>query len=290
MTIARYEVFDKIVELKSLTKAGNALNLTQPGVSHAINSLEKEWGIPLIKRSRSSIQLTNDGERILKHIRELLKINQEINQEVAAIKGMEIGTVKVGTFASVASQWLPKIITFFQKDNPNIEVELYEGNYKYIEHSLLNNAIDCGFLALPSESKSLKETFLKKDPIVCIVSKKNPLHEQKVISFSQIEKEPFIIPRAGGDSDATKIFKEHKIKPSIKYELFEDKAIISMVENNLGISIISEMALNGHNNGISVLNLEVESYRSIGIVTTTTVSPATKKFIEYVRVWVEKFS
>lgn len=290
MTISRYEVFNKVVELKSLTKAGNALNLTQPGITHAINSLETEWGIPLIKRSRSGVQLTNDGARIIKHIRELLRINEEINQEVAAIKGIEIGTVKVGTFASVASQWLPKIITIFQKTYPNIEIELFEGNYKNIEQWLLNNEVDCGFLALPSSSKSLKAIPLKKDPMVCIVSKQNPLHKQKVISFSQIEKEPFIIPGEGGDTDVIRIFKEHNIKPNIKYELFGDKAIVSMVEDNLGISITSEMALDGYSKDVSILQLEVDSYRSIGLVTTTTVSPATKKFIECVRNWVEQFS
>ncbi|OCA92018.1 LysR family transcriptional regulator [Pseudobacillus wudalianchiensis] len=291
MTISRYEVINKVVELKSLTKAGIALNLTQPGVSHAINSLESEWGIPLIRRSRSGVQLTSDGERIIKHIRELLRINDEINQEVAAIKGLEIGTVRVGTFASVASQWLPKIITYFQKSNPNIEIELFEGDYKKIEQWLLNNEVDCGFLALPASSKSLNVIPLKKDPMVCIVSNQNPLHKQKKILFSQIEQEPFIIPREGGDTDVTRIFKKHNIKPNIKYELYEDKAIVSMVENNLGINILSEMvAREESSKDFSILELEVNSYRLIGLATLPTISPATEKFIAHVKTWVEQFS
>ncbi|MFJ7977019.1 LysR family transcriptional regulator [Peribacillus sp. JNUCC 23] len=291
MTISRYEVISRVVELKSLTKAANSLNLTQPGVSHAINSLETEWGIPLITRSRSGVQLTSDGARIIKHIRELLQINEEIKQEVAAIKGMEVGTVKVGTFASVASQWLPKIITFFQQSYPNIEIKLFEGDYKTIEHWLVNNEVDCGFLVLPALSKSLEVIPLKKDPMVCIVSNQNPLHKQKKITFNQIENEPFIIPKEGGDTDVTRIFKEHTIKPAIKYELYEDNAIISMVENNLGISILSEMvALNNSSNDFSILNLEIDSYRIIGLATTSTTSPATEKFIECVKVWVEQFT
>jgi LysR family transcriptional activator of glutamate synthase operon len=289
MTISRYEIFHKVIELKSFTKAGDALNLTQPGISHAIKSLETEWGIPLITRSRSDVQLTGDGERIIRHIRELLRVNGEIEQEVAAIKGLEVGTVKVGTFASVASQWLPKIIKSFQKDNPNIDIKLFQGDYQDIENALLNNEIDCGFLVLPSLSKSLHVIPLKKDPMVCIVSTQNPLHEQKTISFSQIEKEPFIIPSEGGDIDVTRIFKKHHIKPNIKYELFEDKAIISMVKNDLGISILSEMALSGYSEGVSVLDLEVASHRLIGLATTSTISPATEKFIEYIKTWVGQF-
>ncbi|AZU64448.1 LysR family transcriptional regulator [Neobacillus mesonae] len=289
MTISRYEVFAKVVELKSFSKAAVMLNLTQPGISHAINSLESEWGIPLILRSRSGVELTADGARILKHVRELLRINEEINQEVSAINGLEVGTVKVGTFSSVAAQWLPNIITFFQNDNPKIEVEIFQGDYKSIENWLLDNVIDCGFLALPSSSNSLKSIPLKKDPMVCIVSKQNPLHKQKRIMFHQIEKESFIIPREGGNIDVTRIFKKYNVKPKIKYELFDDNAIASMVENNHGISILSEMTLRGFSNNVSILSLEEDSFRLIGLATSQSISPATEKFIQYVKSWVDQF-
>ncbi|MFC5591466.1 LysR family transcriptional regulator [Sporosarcina soli] len=288
MTISRYEIFDKVIELKSFTKAADALSLTQPGISHAIKSLETEWGIPLITRSRSDIQLTSDGERIIWYIRDLLRIHEEIEQEVAAIKGLEVGTVKVGTFTSVASHWLPKIIKLFQNENPNIDIKLLLGSHQEIENALLNNEIDCGIIALPTLSKTLNVMPLKEDSMLCIVSKENPLHKQKKILFSQIEKEPFIILSEGGDIDVMRIFNQHHIRPTIKYELDQDKAIISMVRDDLGISILSEMALSGYSEVISVLELEVASHRLIGLATTSTVSPATKKFIEMVKTWVEE--
>ncbi len=288
MTISRYEIFDKVIELKSFTKAAEALNLTQPGISHAIKSLETEWGIPLITRSRSDIQLTSDGERIIWYIRDLLRVHEEIEQEVAAIKGLEVGTVKVGTFTSVASHWLPKIIKLFQKENPNIDIKLLLGSHQEIENALLNNEIDCGIIALPALSKTLNVIPLKEDSMLCIVSKENPLHRQKKIRFSQIENEPFIMLSEGGDIDVTRIFNQHQIRPTIKYELDEDKAIISMVRDNLGISILSEMALSGYSKEISILELEVASHRLIGLATTSTVSPATKKFIEKVKTWVKQ--
>ena len=108
--IAKYEVFRTVVESGSLTKAADLLHMTQSGVSHAISSLETELGIALLTRDRSGITLTADGELVLQRIREVLTANERLNQQVAAIKGLEIGTVRIGTFTSVSAQWLPGVI------------------------------------------------------------------------------------------------------------------------------------------------------------------------------------
>jgi DNA-binding transcriptional LysR family regulator len=80
------------------------LNLTQSGISHAITSLETELGFSLLTRGRSGIYLTNNGERMLTYIRDILSLNDKIKQEVTAINGLEVGLVRIGTFTSVATQ------------------------------------------------------------------------------------------------------------------------------------------------------------------------------------------
>lgn len=110
LSLAKYEIFSTVVELGSLTKAGDTLGLTQSAVSHAISSLESEWGFSILNRGRSGIQLTSNGERILKYIREILMWNEEMNQEIANINGLEVGTVRIGTISSVSIHWLPEIM------------------------------------------------------------------------------------------------------------------------------------------------------------------------------------
>ena len=72
LSLAKFEIFSAVVELGSLTKAGEALGLTQSAVSHAISSLETEWGFSILNRGRSGVHVTNNGERILKYVREIL--------------------------------------------------------------------------------------------------------------------------------------------------------------------------------------------------------------------------
>src|SRR5699024_3723867 len=73
VSLVKYEIFNKVVELGSLTKAGEELSLSQSAVSHAIGGLESEWGFSILNRGRSGITLTSNGERVLRYIREILK-------------------------------------------------------------------------------------------------------------------------------------------------------------------------------------------------------------------------
>lgn len=286
MTLAKFEVFRTVIELGGLSKAAEALGLTQSAVSHAIASLESDFGFTLLTRGRSGISLTSNGERILLYIHEILKWNEQMMQEVANINGIEVGTVRIGTFPSVFIQWLPQIMKQFKQSFPLIEIKLFEGNYDDIEQWIVNGAVDFGFLSLPT-SKAFEVIPLKKDKMLCILPDTHPLHQQDKIYFEQIKNEMFIMPKSNIDKDVRKILKNNNVTPEIQYEVEEDQAIIAMVQNNLGISILPEMILYRIPNNVCVINLEGDNYRSIGIAATSlkNISPAAGKFIEYVKLW-----
>jgi DNA-binding transcriptional LysR family regulator len=287
VSLIKFEILSAVVEMGSLTKAAETLGLTQSAVSHAISSLESEWGFYLLNRDRSGIRLTSNGERILKYIREVLQCNEQLKQEVAAINGLEVGTVRIGTFTSVSTQWLPEIMKRFESQHPSIEIKLLEGDYDDINQWIANGTVDFGFVSLSTSSKSFEIIPLKKDRMLCILPNEHPLCEQNVISFSQIEEEPFIMPKWGNDNDVKRTLKENRIKPKVKYEVVEDQAIIAMVQNGLGISIFPEMALFRVPNNIQILPLVGDHFRTIGIAVTSlkNISPVAQKFIDYVKSW-----
>ncbi|MCP8970481.1 LysR family transcriptional regulator [Ectobacillus ponti] len=286
MSLAKFEIFSTVVELGSLTKAGDTLGLTQSAVSHAIASLELEWGFSILNRGRSGISLTSNGERVLRYIREILKWKEEMEQEIASIKGLEIGTVRIGTFSSVSVQWLPEILKTFHEFHPSIEIKLLEGDYSDIEHWISAGLVDFGFVSLPT-AQQFEVVPLRKDRMLCIVSDQHPLARQDTISFASIQEEELIMSRKGSDNDLRRIFKENHVTPNVKFELRDDLAIISMVQNGMGISILPEMVLYQLPKGVRILHLEQENYRTIGIaaVSFKTLAPATKKFIAYLRSW-----
>lgn len=284
MSMNKFKVLLKVVELGSLTKAAEVMGFTQSGVSHMINSLEDEFGFSLLIRNRSGAKLTTNGEEIVKTIREILKWNEHLEQQVASIHGIELGTIHIGTFTSVGVHWLPGIIQDFQRDYPHIEIRLVEGDYREIEDWIAEGKIDCGFLSLPTWD-IFDAIPLHQDPMLVLLPREHPLSSEDSITLAQIENEPFIMPSKGSDYDVNRVLEKARTKPDIKYTLGDDYAIMAMVEKGLGISILPELVLRGQRRNIRLIELKEKSFRSLGIAVSSLreVSPATKRFLNYVK-------
>lgn len=286
MSLVKYEILNAVVEYGSLTKAADALNITQSAISHAIASLEADCGFTLLNRGRTGVKVTAEGERILGYTREILRWNELMNQEISLIRGAEVGTVRIGTFASVSTQWLPGILKQFRLRHPGIEIKLWEGDYAEIEAWLAGGAIDLGFLSL-SESMSYETIPLQKDRMMCILPLGHPLADETSVSFELLLEQPFILPRWGGDNEIERLIRQHAAKLNVVYEVAEDQAIMAMVRNGLGISLLPEMVLQGHTNELALVPLSGDPYRTIGLVcpSLANLSPATRRFIEAVQEW-----
>lgn len=283
MTLNRYEIVRSVVEAGTLSKAAEDIGLSQSAISHALANLESEFGFKLLTRGRSGIKLTSNGEKVLIYMNEILNVHEKLIQEVNQIKGLEIGVVRIGTFPSVSIQWLPEMMKYFQEEHPNIELKLYEGDYDEIEGWIADRTVDFGFLPLPIQKKD-EIIPLKKDRLLCVMSEDHPFANQELIQFHQLENERFIMPKSTIDKDVRRVLKEKRIKPNVQYEIAEDFAIISMVQKNLGISILPELILYSLPETIRVIPLEGNYYRTIGIVAPSLkdLSPGAKKVIDLI--------
>ncbi|WP_221563207.1 LysR family transcriptional regulator [Alkalihalobacillus sp. TS-13] len=281
MSIQRYEVFNKVVQMRNITKAGHQLGLTQSGVSHALKSFEEELGIPLLIRNRTGLQLTNEGKRVYEYTLRIMQTHNNLLQEVQTLKGLKTGTIKVGSFASVTSQWIPKILTIFSEKYPGITVEIYEDDYKSLEKAVSTGELDICFTT-DSDNKSIEFIPLIKDKLHCIVSNKNPLSNQKVMKAKDIEKYPLIKPKKGWDNEVEDFFNQNQIVPTVKYEVSDDQSILSLVQANIGINIRPELVLKNAPSSITLLDFEQEAYRIIGLGMNEQKSPATSIFISTV--------
>lgn len=127
MDIQKYQAFLKTIEYGSITKAAEVLSYSQSGVSRMIQEVEKELGLPLLERGRGGVRLTSEGIKLLPQIKALCDAYQSLQQQANDLKGLETGLIRIGTFSSAATHWLPNIIKEFQKNHPNIEYELLLG-------------------------------------------------------------------------------------------------------------------------------------------------------------------
>ena len=120
MNIQKYMALIKTVEYGSFTRAAEVLNYSQSGVSRMIADLEREWGVSLLERGRFGVRLTSDGLRLLPYAKNVCGEYQKLQNQIEELNGLQSGLIRIGTFSSVATHWLPNIIRAFQSDYPNI--------------------------------------------------------------------------------------------------------------------------------------------------------------------------
>ncbi|MGM0970586.1 MAG: LysR family transcriptional regulator [Bacillota bacterium] len=279
----QYKVFLTVVECGSFTKAGEKLGLTQSGVSHNIAKLESELGVVLLRRNRNGLSLTDAGERVMPHIRQIVHHASLLEQEAALIQGMEVGSIKIGTFSSFSSKMLPQLIHRFTKGYPNIQVELYEGGYEEIEEWIASGTVDVGFLTQPS--REFETVPLFQDELVVLMQEDHRFNTKKVIEVDSLHNESFIMPKAGCDLLIKKLLKERGVKPQVLFEIGDNNTLISMVQEGLGVTIIPTFILPPQMSHTKVIRLETSVYREINLAFKSfkVASPSTKRWIEVVK-------
>ena len=283
MTLAQYEMLMAVVDNGSFTKAAEGLGCTQSAVSHGIDALEKELGFALITRSRAGVRLTGEGERLLPAVRNLLSSAEQLNQTAASIRGLDSGTVRIGTFTSVAVHWLPAVLKSFQHDYPKVEFILKNGDYHDVEQWIRDGSIDVGFVTVPS-ALGCECIPLKEDRLLAILPRGSRFASYPKFPIVECETEPFISLLESSDHDARMVFEAAGIKPNVRFYTKDDYAIIAMVENGLGMSIMPELLLKGRTDNMQVLPLVPEAKRTIGIAIAAgeKAGPATRRFVDYV--------
>lgn len=282
MSIIRYQIIVKVVELGSFTETAEKLNMTQSAVSHAVASLESEWGVALLIRDRKKgITLTEIGQKILPHIREILKRMEIINQEIALMTNLERGIIRIGTFASASSCLLPKLLAKFRKKHPKIDFKFYEGTYEEITEWLSSGIIDLGFVVKGKLSLNFDLLPLIKDNMVVAYHPNHRFKFKETVEMEDLKEESFIMPTGMYQSHVEELFTEAKIKPSILFEVQDCTTIANMVQEGLGITIGPELFLKTQQN-IKISRLNIKNSREVALACQSieSATPAVKEFLQ----------
>lgn len=282
MNLQKYFAFVQTVEYGSFTKAAEMLHYSQSGISRMIADLEKEWGMALLERGKNGVKPTSDGLTLLPYAQNLCAAFDKLQMQADALGGVQSGLIRIGTFSSVATHWLPNIIKEFQKDYPNIDYELLLGDYTEIEEWIHTGRVDCGFLRLPTHPE-FETVFLEEDKLMAILPEEHPLRDCDKFPVTALCDEPFMLLEKGAKAEISEIFERNGLTPNVKFTTWDDYAVMSMVESGLGIAILPQLILKRVPYRILAKELDVPAYRRIGLALrdSKTASLAVKRFIEY---------
>ena len=288
MDTKKYEVFAKTVDCASLTRAADELGLTQSGVSHIIASIESEFKLPLLKRTRAGARLTPEGEKLMPFIREIIRQEKLLHAAAEGMRTQVGGTIRIGTFTSVATHWLPAMMMCFQQKYPQVDFQLFNGDYHDVENWATDGSVDLAFIALPTPLKC-QCVPLYEDPLMAVLPKGHPLAAQSICRVEDVAKESFISLLEASNHDARRALDAVGMKPNVRFRTKDDYAVIAMVRQGLGVSIMPSLLLRGNGDGIEIRPIDPPASRTIALaIPSPDPNAATRRFADFAAEWVRE--
>lgn len=280
----RYEIFLKVCETGSFSKAAEALNYTQSGISQMMAGLEEELGVQLFARINRGVTLTDNGTRLLPYVRELANQKARLRQAAFNINHKVEGKLRVGSISSVTTLWIPAMIRYFRENYPKVEVEILDGNYDEIRDWIVRGQVDCGFLS-SIVANDLKFYPLLDDPLCAVVPQGHPLAAQQCVTLPQLFRYPLIIETPGCDNDIQHLLLRCPVKPDIAYSFRDDALIMAFVRSGLGVTISQELVMQAVGcPGVVSRPLEPACCRTLGLAFSRTASSVVSQtLLEYLQ-------
>jgi DNA-binding transcriptional LysR family regulator len=239
MRIEWLESFQKTAETKSLTKASELLNMTQPALSKQIKNLENDLGANLFTRTSAGVTLTKAGEHLLSASREILKELNSVKKAIAVDQGL-MG-ITIGAWPSIATSFLPKKLACTQRSDYNLKI-----SHSYVEllEGLNNGSLDVALFDEKGIRHPYYSTFVFSEGFMLFVNKQHPkFGDAESVTFDDIKDEEFVMLLETCDARMLiqNAFIERGSAMHISSEIEFGHSIIGFIEANIGISILPEI-------------------------------------------------
>lgn len=294
MNLKQLESFCYIIETNSFSEAAKKLFLTQPTISSHISLLEKELSTQLLIRTTKDVTPTDAGKKLYTYAKQMLQIQNTILEEFHVKSEDEKNVITLGA-SSIPEQYiLPEILPKYLKKNKN-EFKIGRGDSFEIINQVVNKEIEIGLVGTQIETSNCIFEPFYKDKLVVItpVNQKYLQMKEEGFHIKDLLKEPIIMREEGsGTRKEIKKFLNHmKINDgslNIIATLNSTEAIKRSVANNMGISIISNLAVQDYIKDKRVLAFDLAEeniYRNLYIVRNKEMymSKSSLKFIKFMR-------
>jgi LysR family transcriptional regulator, low CO2-responsive transcriptional regulator len=244
ITLNQLNILAAVAKTGSITKASEAVFLTQPAVSSSMKLLEQHFETPLFEAINKRTQLTQAGQAIYESYQHIKHEINLLEETVADIKGCIKGSLNIA-MVSTAKFFVPHVVGDFIKEHPKLETKLQILNRRDVLKTIQNNECDLAILSqLPNNIPFVSQA-IAKNPLVMISSPENSLCKKKKISVEELMDQKCIVREKGSGirHSIEELFAKKNLTPNIAMELSSTEAIKQMVIANIGIGIVPKLSL-----------------------------------------------
>jgi len=248
MDLRRLEVFAKVAELRSFSRAAEALGLTQPTVSEHVRALEDELGVPLLDRLGRETTPTRAGALLLGYARRMLALSREARQALDQFQGRLSGELVVGGSTIPGEYLLPAMIGRFKTLYPDISVCLLIGSSRQVTEWIEDGRAEVGVVGARPSPKSLVARELQADELVLVVPPAHAWAGKTEVMLAELKAEPLLVrERGSGSREALeRALAEVNAALSgfrIAGEIGSTQAIKQAVRAGVGLALVSKRAV-----------------------------------------------
>ena len=225
---------------QSVSRAAEALHVTQPAVSLQLRTLEEITGATLTRKVGRTIQLTAAGEVMLQFSERILRLWEQAGDELAALEGVASGTLRIGA-VTTAEHLLPPLLVPFTMERPDVRLKLQVGNRAEILNMLARHEIDLAIMGTPPREMRTNAARFARHPMGFVASPSHPLMKKKNVSLLDVVQANLMVRERGSGTRTAveKLFKEGGHALNFGSEVSSNEAIKRMVSAGLGLGFLS---------------------------------------------------
>jgi DNA-binding transcriptional LysR family regulator len=293
MDTHRLEVFCKIVELRSFTRAAQTLSLSQPTVSEHIRGLEDLLGEKLLERMKGDVQPTPVGRVFYQYARHMVQLRNEALQAVRQFRGKLSGNLLVGASTIPGTYLLPRMIASFRTAHGNCQIELKISDTSGVVDGVASASIEAGVVGAKLNNKKVVFEEILDDELVLAVAPEHPWARILRVTPQELLKEPFIIREKGSGTlcFASQILEQSGLNPGalqISARMDTTESVRQGIKAGIGVSILSRMAIEEDLRQGSLVAIEIADIKFPRVLflvfpKNRQLSPLCSAFLDHVR-------
>jgi len=248
MDLWQLNVFCKVVEAKSFSKAGKKIHLSQPTVSSHIKDLETYFDTRLIDRFSRKAEATPVGKLLYDYANRLIALKEEMEHSIGEFLGTKKGNLSIGGSTIPGAYLLPKMIGEFTRSYPQIRIRLEIGDTQKIIQDILDGRLELGIVGAKSGDSNIVQQKFIKDEMCLAVPDGHRWFNKRSVSMEELFKEPFIIREKGSGTLKSLVLNMQKKgydihNLNIIAVMGSTQAVLQGIKNHVGVSILSPIAM-----------------------------------------------
>jgi DNA-binding transcriptional LysR family regulator len=235
------KVFYFAARFGSLSRAADALYITQPAVTKQIQNLHDYYGIKFLNQFGKKMVLTDAGEKLFDVAKKILEMDIQAEEIIRDFQQLKSGHIKILSSESFGAYYLPFIKVPFNKEYPQIRISVIILPVEEVIKNTIQLNCDVGFVSYVNQDPKLVIKEILEDSVVLIVPIHHPFAKKKYIDPGELDGKPFIMHETGSATRTVidKFLLKHNISVKIIFELSNNEAVKRAVESAIGLSIIS---------------------------------------------------